>query len=173
MHKRFQIIKPFLSDKIVEAATLKKGAKQCYKEVKASKVDSFEFAIKDIDSKEIFRYKINRTQIGGAEDGIAVKAPEDDVETKAPEIEPTIKVPDVTTDHDIAKIAIMLAELVTKVTSLEKDIDVIKSQHLNMQHLAVQQQITATNVYDANVEKLKTLRTLQDAEKADDICSIM
>jgi len=168
MHKRFQIIKPFLGDKIVEAATLKKGAKQCYKEVKASKIVSSEFAIKDIDSKEIFRYKINRTQIGGAED---------DAAEKAPEIEPTIKVPDVTTgattDHDIAKIAIMLAELVTKVTDLEKDIDVIKSQHSNMQHLAVQQQMTATNVYDANVERLRTLRTVQDAEKGDDVCSIM
>jgi hypothetical protein len=165
MHKRFQIIKPFLSDKIVEAATLKKGAKQCYKEIKASRVISSDFAIKDIDSKEIFRYKINKIQMGGAEEPKVVPTIKAEPDEEAPKLDIA---PPTSTDHDVAKLAIMVADLMKKVTDLEKQVE---RQELHGLH--TQQQITATNVYDANVERLKTLRAVQDAEKCDDSCSIM
>jgi len=166
MHKRFQIIKPFLSDKIIEAATLKKGAKQCYKEIKGSKVISSEFAIKDIDSKEIFRYKINNVQFGGAEEVADGQQPVIAPTVEAVE-EPTTQSVGIEANSDVTKLAIMVVDLTNRVNELEKQ---IVNHH---QHDLGAHQLAHTNVYDAQVEKLKAYRAVQDPNYADDGCSIM
>ena len=60
MNKRFQLIKPVISDNIHEATSLLKGAKKCYNELKLSHATNYdEFSIYDIDSKQIHRFKIH------------------------------------------------------------------------------------------------------------------
>lgn len=69
MNRRFQLIKPYVSDTIYEAPILMKCAKKCYKEVKNSKmINISEFAIRDVDTREIFRFKINNPSLLGGAD---------------------------------------------------------------------------------------------------------
>ena len=64
MNKRYQIIKPFISDKIYESSSMKKGSKKCYSEIKEANLDGVaNFTIKDIDSNETFIFKIHHPYI--------------------------------------------------------------------------------------------------------------
>lgn len=71
MNNRYQLIKPIVSDKIYETSSLMKGAKKCYGEVKNSRISAQTFTIKNINSNEIYTFKIHKPyaekMIGGAE----------------------------------------------------------------------------------------------------------
>lgn len=170
MHKRYQIIKPFLSDKIVEASSLEKGAKQCYRDVKlfnATKNFSAivpEFAIKDIDSNEIFRYKINIFQKGGGEEvptvPESVPTVPESVPT-APDVEPTIPAEQVhvADNNETTRLAILVAELTSKIGKIEKQLALLQHQ---------------TSVFQTNVDRLQTYGKLQKIDdRVDDGCAIM
>ena len=61
MNKRYQLIKPIISDKIYETSSLMKGAKKCYSEVKTAKIiGSKTFTMRDIDSQETYIFKIHK-----------------------------------------------------------------------------------------------------------------
>jgi len=64
---RYQLIKPFTSDKVYETTDLKRGAKKCYEELKTKQEinDAREFAIMNIDTYEVFRFTIIKPQTGG------------------------------------------------------------------------------------------------------------
>lgn len=68
--KKYQLIKPFIGDKIYET-TLNKGAKKCYNDVKQRKIPNLtSFDIKEINTGKIYTYKIHHPyipQIGGGE----------------------------------------------------------------------------------------------------------
>ena len=65
MNNRYQLIKPFISDVIHESTTILKGGNKCYKELKKmGKLNVSEFEVKDIDTNQIYKFKIN-TQTGG------------------------------------------------------------------------------------------------------------
>lgn len=171
MLKRYRIIKPYFSDKIVEASSLKKGAKSCYKDIKSTNTISSEFAIKDIDTNEVYRYKINKIQLGGTvPDPIGV--PVDDAPTAGPTmdepvaapIEPTIQAGN--NDHEVAKLAIMVADLTTKIGKLERQIS-------NCQQMISSVPNSGANVYDINASRLAAYRALQKPNQVDDSCSIM
>jgi hypothetical protein len=66
-NKRFQLIKPYVSDKIYETDTMMKGAKKCYKELKDNIINQEnitnvpdEFTIMDIESYKKYVFKINK-----------------------------------------------------------------------------------------------------------------
>ena len=66
MNKRFQLIKPFIGEKVYETSSLKKGAKKCYQEFKQSQNNKTnEFSVLNIDTHETYRYKVNHNQDGG------------------------------------------------------------------------------------------------------------
>lgn len=82
MLKKYKLVKPFISDKIhtidntnySNTQPVVKGAKKCYSELKQFNLPSNinTFTIKDIDSNQIFKFKINNSHIGGGgkcEDG--------------------------------------------------------------------------------------------------------
>jgi hypothetical protein len=79
MNKRYQLIKPIISDKIYETSSLIKGAKKCYSEVKNAKISGAKtFTVRDIDSQETFIFKIhnpyspqNQIGLGGHQNQIA------------------------------------------------------------------------------------------------------
>lgn len=88
MNKRYQLIKPILSEKIYESSSMLKGAKKCYKEVKNYKIPNADsFTIRDIDTNKTFVFKIHHpyipSQLGGelknGQEGQQVK--EGDLET--------------------------------------------------------------------------------------------
>ena len=82
MNKRYQLIKPIISDKIYETSSLIKGAKKCYSEVKNAKICGAKtFTVRDIDSQETFIFKIhnpyipqNQIALGGSQ--IALSGPQ-------------------------------------------------------------------------------------------------
>lgn len=78
MNKRYQLIKPLISDKIYETSSMIRGAKKCYNEIKLAKIAGINtFAIRDIDSRQTYEFKIHNpynpdalaiptnTQLGG------------------------------------------------------------------------------------------------------------
>jgi hypothetical protein len=65
MNNRYQLIKPILSDIIHESSSILKGGNKCYKELKKmNKINVSEFEIRNIDTKQIYTFKINKL-IGG------------------------------------------------------------------------------------------------------------
>jgi len=64
MNKRYQLIKPIISDKIYETSSLIKGAKKCYNEVKSAKIGGAKtFTVRDIDSQQTYIFKIHNPYI--------------------------------------------------------------------------------------------------------------
>lgn len=64
MNKRYQLIKPIISDKIYETQSLMKGAKKCYNEVKNARLPNAKtFTMKDIDTHENYIFKINNPYV--------------------------------------------------------------------------------------------------------------
>lgn len=66
--KRYQLIKPIVSHKIYETTSLNKASKKCYSELKglmqsggnfSQESVTTSFSIRDIDSNEVFSYKIH------------------------------------------------------------------------------------------------------------------
>ena len=58
--KRYQLTKPFVGDKVYEAS-LKKGAKKCYNDVKKEKIPYINsFTIREIDTGKTYTYQIHR-----------------------------------------------------------------------------------------------------------------
>jgi hypothetical protein len=60
--KRYQLIKPIVSNNIYETPTLKKASKMCFAELMkggGNINDYTHFAIRDVDNNEIFTYKIH------------------------------------------------------------------------------------------------------------------
>jgi hypothetical protein len=66
--KRYQLIKPVVSHKIYETISLNKASKKCYSELKelmqsggnfSQESVTTSFSIRDIDSNEVFSYKIH------------------------------------------------------------------------------------------------------------------
>ena len=57
--KRYQLTKPFVGDKVYEAS-LKKGAKKCYNDVKKEKIPYINsFTIREIDTGKTYTYQIH------------------------------------------------------------------------------------------------------------------
>lgn len=60
------MIYPYSHNKIYESSNLIKCAKQFYKQIKTNKETCSYFILKDIDSNQIYNFKINKNmQIGG------------------------------------------------------------------------------------------------------------
>lgn len=61
--KRYQLTKPFVGDKVYEAS-LKKGAKKCYNDVKKEKIPYINsFTIREIDTGKTYTYQIHNPHI--------------------------------------------------------------------------------------------------------------
>lgn len=154
MNKRYQLIKPFLSDKIYETQTLNKAAKQCYKEVKLSNVKAEEFAIRDIDSAEVFRFKIHNPVVqSGGDIQIGFGTDEELKELK-----------------DVQNVE--SGESGDKLTDLEKRVEKLE-QYLG---LSIQQSllpltnepalppIASKNIYQANIDSLNAYRMIKNMD---------
>jgi len=90
MDKRFQLIKPFIGDKIYDASSFNKGAKKCFREIVDSKIDGIkEFSVKDVDSGEIFKFAINKRQSGGS--GTIGSTLQDNTSRNNLHVDPTIE----------------------------------------------------------------------------------
>lgn len=72
-----------MSDVIHESTTILRGGNKCYKELKKmGKINVSEFEVKDIDTNQIYKFKIN-TQIGGSKTNMSdVLSKLDNIEKK-------------------------------------------------------------------------------------------
>lgn len=66
-HRRYQLIEPYVGQKVYESSSLKKGAKKCYDELKISGKKTSHFTIMDIESYQKYTFGIG--SIGGGTDG--------------------------------------------------------------------------------------------------------
>lgn len=56
----YRLVKPYESNKVYEALTIKHGAGKCYKELKKSNIISDSFSIIDINSSLIYDFNIKK-----------------------------------------------------------------------------------------------------------------
>ena len=67
MNNRYQLVQPYVSDKIYESTSLMSGANKCFNEFKTTHENDFTsyptFTIKDINTNKIYTFKINHTFI--------------------------------------------------------------------------------------------------------------
>jgi hypothetical protein len=153
MNKRYQLIRPFISDKLYETNTLNKAAKQCYKEVKMSNVKTDEFAIRDIDTAEVFRFQIhNQSVISG---NIQIGGNDEDKQ-----------------ENEVREVGEVGEE--DKLTTLEKRVEKLE-QYLG---LSLQQSfvplitnepaippIPNRNIYQANIDSLNAYRMIKNMDQ--------
>jgi len=114
MDRRYQLIHPYVGHIIYNAKSVTSGAKKCYTDLKIDfvhkKIDKIDaFMIKDIDSKEIFTFKIHKPLSKIQENDGMLKLVGDD-----------------TNNHDITSV-IAITNINTRIDGLEKDISQIKS----------------------------------------------
>lgn len=55
----YRLVKPYQSDKVYESTTLMHGAGKCYKEIKKTNTNTTDFSIMDINSNQIYDFKIS------------------------------------------------------------------------------------------------------------------
>lgn len=55
----YRLVKPYQSDKVYEASSIMHGAGKCHKELKKTNTNTNEFSIMDINSNNIYDFKIN------------------------------------------------------------------------------------------------------------------
>ena len=58
----YRLVKPYESNKVYEASSVMHGAGKCYKEIKKTNTIANEFSIMDVNSNNIYEFKINPTQ---------------------------------------------------------------------------------------------------------------
>ena len=58
----YRLVKPYESNKVYEATSVMHGAGKCYKEIKKTNTITNEFSMIDINSNNIYEFKINPTQ---------------------------------------------------------------------------------------------------------------
>jgi len=60
MNNKFQLIKPFVSDRIYQTSSMNKAAKKCYQEVKEANLTNIDtFTMLNVDTKEKYVYQIH------------------------------------------------------------------------------------------------------------------
>jgi hypothetical protein len=59
MANRYQLIDPYINDKIYEGYTINKGAKKCYNDIKKSGKNVSKFRVRNIDNGEVFDFNIH------------------------------------------------------------------------------------------------------------------
>ena len=73
---KYQLIEPFLSNKIYETSSAKRASKRCFEEIKKLKMEGLKtFKMKNLNSGEIFTFRINcnnpsNLKINGNEDDV-------------------------------------------------------------------------------------------------------
>jgi len=55
----YRLVKPFQSDKVYESSSIMHGAGKCYKELKKTNSNTPEFSIMDINSNQIYEFKVS------------------------------------------------------------------------------------------------------------------
>jgi hypothetical protein len=55
----YRLVKPYQSDKVYEASSIMHGAGKCHKELKKTNTNVDSFSIMDINSNNIYEFKIN------------------------------------------------------------------------------------------------------------------
>jgi hypothetical protein len=58
----YRLVKPYESNKVYEASSIMHGAGKCYKEIKKTNTITNDFSILDINTNNIYEFKINPTQ---------------------------------------------------------------------------------------------------------------
>jgi hypothetical protein len=58
----YRLVKPYESNKVYEASSIMHGAGKCYKEIKKTNTITNEFSMIDINSNNIYEFKINPSQ---------------------------------------------------------------------------------------------------------------
>jgi len=58
----YRLVKPYDSTKVYEATSIMHGAGKCYKEIKKTNIITNEFSVIDINSNNIYEFKINPSQ---------------------------------------------------------------------------------------------------------------
>ncbi len=58
----YRLVKPYESNKVYEASSVMHGAGKCYKEIKNTNTNTNDFSILDINTNNIYEFKINPTQ---------------------------------------------------------------------------------------------------------------
>lgn len=58
----YRLVKPYESNKVYEASSIMHGAGKCYKEIKKTNTITNDFSMIDINSNNIYEFKINPTQ---------------------------------------------------------------------------------------------------------------
>lgn len=165
MNKRYQLIKPFLSDKIYETSTLNKGAKKCYNEVKSSKIiGATEFSVRDIDSYEIFKFKIHHPYFPMQSGGNPEQKQEQQIEGVA-------EIPLANDDK--------LKNMDDRITRLEQYLGI--GQLTATTILPMNSQINTYNpipinnqhIYQSNLDSLKTYKMIKNVEHDNDEACII
>jgi len=160
--KRYQLIKPIVSNNIYETPTLKKASKMCFAELMkggGNINDYTHFAIRDVDNNEIFTYKIHNQN----------KNPDNLQNIK---LNPTIT-PDIANlininglepekideQNNLQKLENTKIQLIdTKLDNVEAKIDLAKNEIIM--------------TFNKTIDDLKTIIEKKDVNKKEDSCLI-
>ena len=161
MSRRYQLIKPFFGTKIYETKmsggekhTMLKCAKKCYRDVKNAKIAGVKtFSIRELDTNQIFTFKINNLpQIGG------VDPDPDQADGQPTQADPPQGQP--------------FTQLEGEVKILEARVEKLE-QMVGSSGTVPYAPIPSTDVYDRNVRKLETQRMFDCRYSRDDSCTIL
>jgi hypothetical protein len=169
---KYQLVAPYHSHKFHEATNLKSGSGKCYKELKHSKhiLGCNEFSVMDIDNYKIYNFSIHGRQSGGA--------PPEPTQPKQPAVgDASILLPapvdgDKMSGEIITKVEppqqLTLESIMTKLLDIERKIESIEKKSTRSLDTMID-----AKVYDANLNRLQTMKMLEEKDKRDDDCVIM
>lgn len=169
---KYQLVTPFHSHKLHEATNLKSGSSKCYKELKHSKhiIGCKEFSVMDVDNYKIYNFSINGLNQSGGFDQIQQPPVEDaSILLPAPNSTGDIAILPSKIDQTQTTLAtsVTLETILAKLIDIEKRIETIEKRSIRPVDVALD-----TKVYDSNLNRLQTIKLLEDKDK-DDECVIM
>jgi hypothetical protein len=154
MNNRYQLTKPFLSDKVYESSSVLKSAKKCYQEVKKAKLPNIKtFTIKDIDSNKSFIFQIHHPYMQKGGEGEETKDVVNPVLVQDQQTAPVN-----VTQHIESTVSDKFLELQTEIKKLDVRIAALE-QIINPPV------VPQTNAYVKSIERLHS--------QNDQTCSIM
>jgi hypothetical protein len=171
---KYQLVAPYHSHKVHEASNLKSGSGKCYKELKHSKhiLGCNEFSVMDIDNYKIYNFSIHDRQSGGVppKPTQSAKPSTGDVSILLPDPSPDDR--DKTSGSLITKVQPSrqptLDSIMTKLLDIERKIESIEKKSTRNIDTMID-----TKVYDANLNRLQTMKMLEEKDPRDDECVIM
>jgi hypothetical protein len=161
MNKRYRLIKPFVSNKIYETRSLKKGAKKCYEEVKmANNPDITSFTLMDIDTRQEFIGQIHHQYpiITGGNPPIVTKE-------EHPE---TMQEPVGMLESAIKQLNSGISTRDSKIEEIETNLKILEGRVMG-----IELQIANTLKENSKLSHKKTTEENSTCQKKDNGCNIM